>query len=883
MTRRLVLTLALLALAAPLCAQPPDSALTQAEIDQVREYRYYPADCVLLFVKFLDLRTQELHDLYAHPRRPGREQDTHDLILQFTSIADQLSDNLDDYGPRHVDIRRALPKILTAIPRWSADLNALPDDDAYNLTRRLAIESLRDLREVHHPARRRPGRLVQGPSPQQIPQRQKRPHRHPPLTRAHHRRHPERSEGPLYLPLSVLARHPERSLARTRAKRSRRTCGCLFYAVILNAVKDPVFAVVCSCCHPERVFRARRACPELAEGTPTNSTPPPTARPYLLTNPHEVLPRRIGPIPPLYNRPQPMPSQDSSTAQARIASALLLALTLLWCLYWFVHSWHYWEDDAFIHLEFARSLAAGRGFAFNGRVVAGDTAPLWVFLLAATHALIPGWLVAGKLLTVLAAALSLAGCYAFARRLASAMLPSRPGAALFPAAILLLIVANPYTCYWIFSGMEPLAASGLAFFAVLAATRAQPSTKTLLAACLLAGLAPLLRPEMAFLTALLLLPLLAQWLRLPGNPTSPSKLVGLHRRSAPARRSTLALGTLLPPRLRTSPAQHQRRQARRPSSLRPPPSPLRLRARLPSHPLRPPRRHPLSPPASRRRPPLPAPRRRLCLRASLRPHSHRSTPVPGLPLAGWIFLLWPLIVALFYIANHTYVQTRYILVTAPALTLVILVLALQSAPRSARLLYLAALAASLAVSVLTVRPLVRNKAIDCQASKDLALFIHDRLPPGAPVVDYSIGEIAFFSQHPILDTSGITRPDVIPYLSAPPPALLLWARSQGAQYWIGNRPTPGAVLVYSINQRFATWSLHPAIYATSSRIELWQLPPPNLPQINQAGCPIHRVLCDRGPRRACSLGTVGSRASGHRKARPTAGPSSSTDNRQPTS
>jgi len=147
MPRALTLTLALLALAAPLRAQPPDSDLTQAEIEQVREARYYPADCVLLYVNFLDLRTQELHDLYAHPRRPGREQDTHDLILQFTSIADQLSDNLDDYGPRHVDIRRALPKILTAIPRWSAALNALPEDDAYAIARKLAIESLRDLRE----------------------------------------------------------------------------------------------------------------------------------------------------------------------------------------------------------------------------------------------------------------------------------------------------------------------------------------------------------------------------------------------------------------------------------------------------------------------------------------------------------------------------------------------------------------------------------------------------------------------------------------------------------------------------------------------------------------------------------------------------------------
>ena len=99
-----------------------------------------------------------------------------------------------------------------------------------------------------------------------------------------------------------------------------------------------------------------------------------------------------------------MPSQYNPIAQsrpARIASALLLVL--LWCIYWFVHAWHYWEDDAYIHLEFARSLAAGRGFAFNGRVVAGDTAPLWVFLLAAMHALVPGWLVAGKVLTALGA------------------------------------------------------------------------------------------------------------------------------------------------------------------------------------------------------------------------------------------------------------------------------------------------------------------------------------------------------------------------------------------------------------------------------------------------------------------------------------------------
>jgi hypothetical protein len=147
MPRRLTLALALLVLTAPLHAQPRDSALTNAEIEQVREARYVPSDCILLFVNFLDLRTQKLHDLYAHPRRPGREQDTHDLIEQFTSIADELVDNLDDYGPRHADLRHALPKVLSATDRWAAALKSLPGDDAYTVARRLALESLRDLRE----------------------------------------------------------------------------------------------------------------------------------------------------------------------------------------------------------------------------------------------------------------------------------------------------------------------------------------------------------------------------------------------------------------------------------------------------------------------------------------------------------------------------------------------------------------------------------------------------------------------------------------------------------------------------------------------------------------------------------------------------------------
>ena len=131
----------------PLHAQIRESALSQAEIEQVRDARYVPYDCVVLFVKFLDVRTEEIHDLFAKPRRPGREQDTHDLLEQFTSIADELSDNLDDYAPRHADLRKALPKIIEATDRWSSTLKSPPDDPAYSVARKIALESIRDLRE----------------------------------------------------------------------------------------------------------------------------------------------------------------------------------------------------------------------------------------------------------------------------------------------------------------------------------------------------------------------------------------------------------------------------------------------------------------------------------------------------------------------------------------------------------------------------------------------------------------------------------------------------------------------------------------------------------------------------------------------------------------
>ena len=82
---------------------------------------------------------------------------------------------------------------------------------------------------------------------------------------------------------------------------------------------------------------------------------------------------------------------------------MLLGLSAAWCVLWFLHARGFWEDDSWIHLEFARSLARGQGWSFNGHVVYGDTSPLWVGLLDLFHVALPDWMVAGKTLTVVSA------------------------------------------------------------------------------------------------------------------------------------------------------------------------------------------------------------------------------------------------------------------------------------------------------------------------------------------------------------------------------------------------------------------------------------------------------------------------------------------------
>ena len=143
-----VLSIALLFAFAPaLRAQQKVDALSEAEVEKLRDVNREPAERVMVFVGFLDSRTDRIRDITAKPRRPGREEDILDAMEQFVSIADDLEDNLDEYGNRHWDVRKALPKLSRALDRWATALRSPIDDEHYDVERKLALEAIGDIRE----------------------------------------------------------------------------------------------------------------------------------------------------------------------------------------------------------------------------------------------------------------------------------------------------------------------------------------------------------------------------------------------------------------------------------------------------------------------------------------------------------------------------------------------------------------------------------------------------------------------------------------------------------------------------------------------------------------------------------------------------------------
>lgn len=493
----------------------------------------------------------------------------------------------------------------------------------------------------------------------------------------------------------------------------------------------------------------------------------------------------------------------TNTEKQRIPTlaVVMLLVAVCWCVVWFFHARGYWEDDAYIHLEFARSLAEGHGFAFDGAVVYGDTSPLWVWLLITFHALIPDWMTAGKTLTALACIGSLAGAFAYGRSLTRELSYTR--SVTFASAMVLLFVTNPYFGYWAFSGMEALAAAGLVCWACYVIAPEQLPVWRFLLAALMAGLAVVLRPEMGFFSVLLGLVLLQRLFVVRGSAGARlAKLFGgLVLIAGPGIAwgvyALHTFGRVLPntnAAKRAGPHDSVVMRLLDVYGLGFPLVLIGIGLLIV-----------------------------LVLRKSSRGPSARLGSM--LPVGGWIIFVWTAVDCVFYVANHTYVQTRYVYVSAPVLIIAVMALWLKISPRTYRAGLVFGLIFGVVVSFDATWPLIHNKVGIDRDYAALAAFLRT-LPVDAPVAHYSIGEAAFLSRHPLVDTGGITRPGIIPFLwDTNDDRRIAWIHSQGGRYMVtDHQPEPGSVVLWHHDIPTAGWYLNRHRYAGRDVLEVWTLP-----------------------------------------------------------
>jgi hypothetical protein len=468
--------------------------------------------------------------------------------------------------------------------------------------------------------------------------------------------------------------------------------------------------------------------------------------------------------------------------------AILCALGVVWCLL----SYGYLEDDAYIHLDYARSVALGDGFSFNGVRANGDTAPLWILLLNIPHALGLDWIASAKFLCGLGLATTILAIVHLLQEL-----PTRVAGGtrmLVPAAIAVTAL-NPYFVLWSFSGMEAVTAFGVSLW-IIRGTFVGPATwLRLLGAAVLIAVAPLLRPELLLLDAV-------------AGPVVLWRAWQLPQRQSPFVRAgaliALAVLMALPLLVWAAYALHQFGMVVPNTNVAKRGGPFtQIAPRLAAVYLA-----------------------GFPVTLALVPLVTRPSVLRRIPVAIWVLLLWPPACILFYLADHTLVQTRYCLLSMPCLTLAVLWL-LQDSSRGRGFHWAVAgiLAAAVVSTFLAVVPLVANKVGASRAFSALSAYLHDRVPRNEPIAIYAIGHVAFESGHPLVDIGGITQPAVVPYLNDPP-GVVRWAKQQGAHYFVGGGglPETGATPLFSTSVRYLGWTFDRSRQQATEPLVLYKLP-----------------------------------------------------------
>ncbi len=501
-----------------------------------------------------------------------------------------------------------------------------------------------------------------------------------------------------------------------------------------------------------------------------------------------------------------------------------LFVTLVWLVYLtglFLVTFTYIEDDAYIHLEFARNVVAGNGFAFKGNLTFGDTSPLWVLLTAGLYRVVGDWLWAIKGMTIIGTLICVSGAFVLARKVARNSSRARILAYLFPT----LVIINPYFVFWVASGMEAVLALGITFWLAWLSLFADRSPRKLAIFSLVAGLAPLIRPELGILAL--------QGVVILGWRGYTSSKAGTIR--FPPNRLFLYATLLVLPTLLWSVYAWSSFGTIIPSTvaakrLLPETGPVTLSTGLV-------RLGQLllvgfglesaivgvagvvfvtgvikNAPAG--------------LLAEEGDHGHKAKVI--------CLLLWPASLFVLYLLNLTATQTRYVLVVGPFITLAALWtldrwLNQNGLGKNAlhRVLFSAVVGliavAYAGVDLASVRFHLANKMQLIAQIQKMTEFVRFGIPHDAPIAVYGMGQIAFETPNPIIDQGGLTMPDAQSFLTEPQ-QMFEWAKKRGARYFVSGAPLSEELEpVFQVTTPYVGWKFGETSYAERGTLVLSRL------------------------------------------------------------
>ena len=141
--------LVLLVLAVTLVAQHRmgRDPLAPAEADKLRDTAMQPNLRLKLYVEFARARMTSIDQLLADPKVKNKSEQLHDLLEDFSTLIDEIADNVEMFHDQHWDIRKSLKLVIEGDSEFQLKLRTLAestsaDAESYKFVVKDALESL---------------------------------------------------------------------------------------------------------------------------------------------------------------------------------------------------------------------------------------------------------------------------------------------------------------------------------------------------------------------------------------------------------------------------------------------------------------------------------------------------------------------------------------------------------------------------------------------------------------------------------------------------------------------------------------------------------------------------------------------------------------------